>query len=163
MYTHFFSVALATVLVTVAAVGQDSPPAKKPVGRKPKVQKPSADSGQKPAKPGEKPAKGKYPPLEQRLAAYREQLEQKKISREDSRPYVIELVEVAGISDAGEGYYAFVKAEDGTTLILHPGMRFYDGVVEKIEADRIIFRMTATKKTVEKKYGQSIDAQTGNP
>lgn len=161
MLTHLFGAALATFLLIGSA--QDPAPTKKPVVRKPKPQKPQTDDGQKPSKPGEKPVKAKYPPLEQRLAAYKEQLEQKKITREDSRPYVIELVEIVGISEAGEGYNAFVKAEDGTTLILRPGMHFYDGVVEKIEADRIIFRMTATKKTMEKKYGQTIDAQPENP
>lgn len=163
MFTHLLGAALTTCFVIGSAVGQTPEPAKKPTGRKPKAQKPQTDGGQKPPKPGEKPVKGKYPPLEQRMAAYKDQLEQKKIAREDSRPYVIELVEIVGISEAGEGYNAFVKAEDGATIILRPGMHFYDGVVEKIEADRIVFRMTATKKTVEKKYGQAIDAQTDNP
>jgi Tfp pilus assembly protein PilP len=165
MSNPLFSGVLAVFLLTGLAVAQETAPAKKPVARKPKAKKTpvTADGGQEKEKAADKPVKGKYPPLEARVAAYNEQVEQKKIPREPSRPYLIEPIEITGISEAGEGYNAFVKAEDGTTLILRPGMHLYNGVVEKIEADRIVFRMTATKKTVEKKYGRSIDAQPETP
>lgn len=156
---NFLNGTVAFLMFANAAgvAGQETAPVKKPVVRKSKAKKPPAEPGE--VKASDKPVKGKYPPLEQRLAAYKEQLEEKKVAREDSRPYLIELIEITGISEAGEGFNAFVRAEDGKTLILRAGMNFYNGVVEAIQADRIVFRMNGTKKTVEKKYGQAIDAK----
>jgi|GEM_PF-1733878 hypothetical protein len=107
--------------------------------------------------------KSKYPPLETRLAAYCEQLETKKIKREDTQPYLIAGVEVLGISETADGTAAaFIRVEDGTTLVVRAGMHFYDGVLERIEPRRLIFRLN-NQQLVEKRYGQPIGSSPENP
>jgi len=118
----------------------------------------------RPAAPAEatpRPTKDKYPPVEVRVAAYREQLEAKKIKREDTQPYLIAGVEVLGISESARGVTAFIRVEDETTLVVRAGMRFYDGVLERIEPNRLIFRLN-NQRLVEKRYGHSIDASPGD-
>ncbi len=107
-------------------------------------------------------SKDKYPPVEARIAAYREQLEAKKIKREDTLPYLVAGVDVIGISETARGYTAFIRVEDATTLVARPGMRFYDGVIERIEPGRIVFRLH-NRRLVEKRYGQAIDAEPDQP
>ncbi|MCS7079543.1 MAG: hypothetical protein NZ585_05770 [Chloracidobacterium sp.] len=111
----------------------------------------------KPTETAPRPQQDKYPPVEARVAAYREQLEAKKIKREDTQPYLIDGVEVLGISETARGYTAFIRVEDNTTLVVRPGMRFYDGVIERIEPGRILFRLN-NRRLVEKRYGRPIDA-----
>ncbi len=106
--------------------------------------------------------KDKFPPLEARIAAYREQLEAKKIKREDTQPYLTRGVEVLGISETARGYTAFIRVEDNTTLVVRPGMRFYDGVIERIEPNRIVFRLH-NRQLVEKQYGRPIDVTSDQP
>ncbi|MFQ3580288.1 MAG: hypothetical protein SNJ49_00105 [Chloracidobacterium sp.] len=122
-----------------------------------KAKRPVPDRPSEPVEAAPRPSKDKYPSVEARVAAYREQLAAKKIKREDSRPYLIAGVEVLGISETTRGYTAFVRVEDETTLVVRAGMHFYDGVVERIEPGRIVFRLT-NRRLVEKRYGQSIDA-----
>lgn len=66
-----------------------------------------------------------------------------------------------GISESPRGLTAFIRVEDETTLVVRAGMRFYDGVLEKIEPNRLIFRL-GNRRLVEKRYGQSIDASPGD-
>ncbi|AEP12953.1 hypothetical protein [Chloracidobacterium thermophilum] len=135
----------------------------RPASAKRKAARPAATPG-RPAAPAEappRPAKDKYPPVEARVAAYREQLEAKKIKREDTLPYLIAGVEVLGISESARGVTAFIRVEDETTLVVRAGMRFYDGVLERIEPNRLVFRLN-NQRLVEKRYGHSIDASPGN-
>jgi hypothetical protein len=135
----------------------------RPASARRKSARPAA-TPDRPAAPAEapsRPAKDKYPPVEARVAAYREQLEAKKIKREDTLPYLIAGVEVLGISESPRGLTAFIRVEDETTLVVRAGMRFYDGVLEKIEPNRLIFRL-GNRRLVEKRYGQSIDASPGD-
>ncbi len=135
----------------------------RPASAKRKSARPAA-TPDRPAAPVEappRPAKDKYPPVEARVAAYREQLEAKKIKREDTQPYLIAGVEVLGISESPRGLTAFIRVEDETTLVVRAGMRFYDGVLERIEPNRLIFRLS-NRRLVEKRYGQSIDASPGD-
>jgi hypothetical protein len=135
----------------------------RPASARRKSARPAA-TPDRPAEPVEappRPAKDKYPPVEARVAAYREQLEAKKIKREDTQPYLVAGVEVLGISESPRGLTAFIRVEDETTLVVRAGMRFYDGVLEKIEPNRLIFRLS-NRRLVEKRYGQSIDASPGD-
>ncbi len=135
----------------------------RPASARRKAVRPSAppDRPAVPAEAPSRPAKDKYPPVEARVAAYREQLEAKKIKREDTLPYLIAGVEVLGISESVRGVTAFIRVEDETTLVVRAGMRFYDGILERIEPNRLVFRLH-NQRLVEKRYGHSIDASPGN-
>lgn len=99
-----------------------------------------------------------YPPVEERIAEYLRMAGDGKVPREESRPYVIEGLTVIGMSGTAS---AFLKTEDGHTVIVRKGMKFYNGMVVGIEKDRVIFSNTKTKKLIEKRYGQAINASTG--
>ncbi|OYT71436.1 MAG: hypothetical protein CFK52_08045 [Chloracidobacterium sp. CP2_5A] len=146
------------VLGESSGFGQTTRPAAKR-----KAARPAAPEGRPPGPVEAAPrvSKDKYPPVEARVAAYREQLEAKKIKREDTQPYLVASVEVLGISETARGYTAFIRVEDGTTLVVRAGMRFYDGVIERIEPGRILFR--TKRQLVEKRYGQAIDAEKAAP
>lgn len=130
----------------------------RPAAKRRSARTPAPES--RPTEPVEaapRPQKDKHPPVEARIAAYREQLEAKKIKREDTQPYLVGGVEVLGISETARGYTAFIRVEDDTTLVVRSGMRFYDGVIERIEPGRIVFRLN-NRRLVEKRYGHAIDA-----
>lgn len=156
------SLAVGAVLLAIGAVSGLAQTTR-PASAKRKAVRPPAT----PAPPSEpveslpRPTKDKYPPVEARVAAYREQLEAKKIKREDTQPYLITRVEVLGISESARGLTAFIRVEDETTLVVRAGMRFYDGVLERIEPSRLLFRLN-NRRLVEKRYGHSIDASPGD-
>ncbi|MGQ9898332.1 MAG: hypothetical protein ACUVR8_12355 [Acidobacteriota bacterium] len=135
----------------------------RPASVKRKVAGSSATStpSTKPAEAAPRVTKEKYPPVEARVAAYREQLEAKKIKREDTQPYLIAGVKILGISKTARGLAAFIRVEDETTLVVRAGMRFYDGVLEHIEPNRLLFRLH-NRRLVEKGYGQSIGSPAGD-
>lgn len=134
---------------------QDPPKPMRNNPETPKQDTSPTNSTTPPEKPTLKRIPG-YPPVEQRVSDYLRLANSGKTPREESRPYVIEGVSVVGISGTES---AFLRTEDGKTIIVRKGMRMYNGTVVAIQRDRVVFRQGNSKKLIEKLYGQNINAK----
>lgn len=81
------------------------------------------------------------PPLEDRLTDHRLAVRRGE-QREQTAPYLIEEITVTGIYKSVEGYGAFLRSVNGRTFFAYTGMPFFDGFVEQIDADQVIFAQT---------------------
>lgn len=133
---------LAAALVAGAAIGQESPP--------PPVEEPAIDTsmverilrGEEAVDAGVTftydPA-GRRDPFRSLLGArLREELEQRPAGL---RGMGVEEIRLQGLVRLPEGFVAMVQGTDNMSYMLRPGTVLWDGTVERVEHDKVVFRL----------------------
>ena len=72
------------------------------------------------------------------------------------RGMAIDEIKLEGIIKLPEGYVAMVQGTDNLSYLIRPGTVLYDGTVESIEADRVVFRMQLADPRSLKPYREVV-------
>ncbi len=72
------------------------------------------------------------------------------------RGMAIDEIKLEGIIKLPEGYVAMVQGTDNLSYLIRPGTVLYDGTVESIDRDRVVFRMQLADPRSLKPYREVV-------
>lgn len=166
-HVRLISIRLLFAAIAVASAGFAVPPAPQQANRGPSQSRPS-----KSASPRRAPAKTaaaasrtkKNPPAARRRDPFAPLLsDQPKQGKKVIRPpgkagLEIDAIEVQGTVSGPRGAVAVVSSPDGHVYFLRPGDQLFDGTVERIELNDVVFIQHARDA-----FGRAFDRRVSRP
>ncbi|MBL8151447.1 MAG: hypothetical protein JNN15_16100 [Blastocatellia bacterium] len=151
---HLILFILLSMLLLTEALGQEAKTSPDKDSSKGSSQEKTRSLKTKPRRTVRVAEPKEVPPLEERVAEYRIAVRRGE-EREPSSAYLIDEITVTGIYRSVEGFGAFLRSTNKRTFYAYRGMPFYDGSVEQVNSDHVIFQQSlpgGKKKQVVKMY-----------